>query len=191
MLDTAALPAGERVLAFIRHAEKDPVSFGLTAAGREAAVLFGRQILELGRPARIISSPEDRCYETAELIYAAVNTGAENFRTGGVMISPALGKPGIQVKNETAYGMLTDTMRCRDIFRKWKTGQYGDAMRNPDDIRSLIWQLFLDTSLDPGITVYVSQSGTVACSGYALGLKDYMAGDDSWVNFLDGYALSL
>ena len=191
MLDAAELPAGERVLAFIRHAEKDSVSFGLTAAGREEAVLFGRKLRDLGRPARIISSPEERCCETAELIYAAVNGGAENFRSGGAVISPALGRPGIQVKNETAYRKLTDTMRCRDIFRKWKAGQFRDAMRNPEDIRSLIWKFFLDTALDPGITVYVSQSGTVACSGYALGLKDYMAGDESWVSFLDGYALSL
>ncbi len=191
MLDAAVLPAGERVLVFIRHAEKDPVSFGLTAAGLEEAALFGRQFLEHGRPVRIFSSPEERCFETAELIFAAVNGTPFNQGSGGVTLSHVLGKPGIQVKNDTAYRMLTDTMRCRDIFREWKAGHFVDAMRNPDEIRSLIRSFFLDTAASPGITVYVSQSGTVACTGYALGLKDYMADDESWVNFLDGYTLSL
>lgn len=42
-----------------------------------------------------------------------------------------------------------------------------------------------------GITVYVSQSGTIACVGYSFGLTDYKADGDDWVRFLDGFVLEL
>jgi hypothetical protein len=50
---------------------------------------------------------------------------------------------------------------------------------------------FEKTSFKNGITLYISQSGTVACTGYALNLTDYKNVDHEWVDYLDGYIFKL
>ena len=108
-----------------------------------------------------------------------------------IQISNILGKPGIQVKDELEYTKLTNFMKCRDIFKEWKNGMHYDAMNAPEIIKNRIIDFFLSTSLDNGITIYISQSGTIACTGYSLGIIDYKANDEEWVNYLDGYILRL
>ena len=82
-------------------------------------------------------------------------------------------------------------MKCRDIYKEWKEGLHEEAMNNPKDIRDKILTFFEDTSKKDTLTLYISQSGTVACTGYSLGLVDYKADDEDWVNYLDGYVLKL
>ena len=109
----------------------------------------------------------------------------------GISTSAILGKPGIQVKDEVKYTLLTDRMRCRDIYREWKMGRHEDAMQTPAFIRGEILRFLRETSLQNGITIYVSQSGTIACAGYALGLTDYRADDEDWVKYLDGFVMEV
>ena len=45
------------------------------------------------------------------------------------------------------------------------------------------------TCASEGITLYVSQSGTIAGIGYALKLVDYDIEKDEWVNNLDGFVI--
>lgn len=46
---------------------------------------------------------------------------------------------------------------------------------------------FRSISKENSITLCISQSGTVACTGYALGLVDYQNTENGWVDYLDGY----
>lgn len=170
---------------FIRHGEKDINNYCLTNRGKSEIIEFGNSLCMLNKKITIYSSPEDRCVETATIINNIVN-GDNN-----ICISNVLGKPGIQVKDEFEYTKLTDIMRCRDIFKEWKKGMHGKAMNRPEIIRTKIIDYFERTSLLNGITLYISQSGTVACTGYSLGLIDYKANDEDWVDYLDGYILRL
>lgn len=186
MLDVTALSKGETVCAFIRHGEKDVDHYGLTNAGKAEIGRIGQLIAALNRPVRLCASPEGRCMETAALLAEKI------LRPGsGISTSAMLGKPGIQVKDEGKYKLLTDRMRCRDIYREWKMGRHDDAMHTPAFIRTEILQFLRKTSLQNGITIYVSQSGTIACAGYALGLADYRADDDDWVKYLDGFVVGV
>lgn len=186
MLDVTALSRGESVCAFIRHGEKDVGHYGLTNAGKAEIGRIGQLVAALNRPVRLYASPEGRCMETATLLAEKIPQSGS-----GILTSAILGKPGIQVKDEVKYTLLTDRMRCRDIYREWKMGRHEDAMQTPAFIRGEILRFLRETSLQNGITIYVSQSGTIACAGYALGLTDYRADDEDWVKYLDGFVMEV
>ena len=174
------------VCIFIRHGEKDTTQYCLTENGKCEIIDFSRKLLTLGQKIQVYSSPERRCVETASIINSVVNNEENEIHC-----SAFLGKPGVQVRDEVAYTKLTDTMKCRDIFKEWKKGWYLDAMNCPETIMEETMAFFRKTAILNGITLYISQSGTVACTGYALGIVDYKADSEDWVDFLDGYILSL
>lgn len=170
---------------FIRHAEKNIHDYHLSNEGKKKSLEFAERLYELNKQVNIFSSPEERCIETATIINDRIN---ENRY---IYISNMLGKPGVQVKNKIEYKKLTDTIRCRDIFSKWKKGECFESMYTPEVIKEKIINFFKETSLHEGITLYISQSGTVACTGYSLKLVDYNINvDDEWVDYLNGYILT-
>ena len=186
MLDVRALNVGDTVCAFIRHGEKANRHFGLTEDGKMEIERFGRLVSALHKPVRLYASPESRCVETAVLMGRAIHGSVSDIKT-----STILGKPGVQVKDEEKYLLLTDHMRCRDIFREWKIGLHKDAMQTAAFIKTETLRFLHETCLQHGITLYISQSGTIACAGYSLSLTDYASDDNDWVPFLDGFVLEL
>lgn len=186
MLDVNALRHGESVCAFIRHGEKDCEHFCLTENGKTEVKNFGELVSSLGRSVQLFSSPEPRCMETACLMGEILHGSGYDIQT-----SPILGKPGVQVKREERYSLLTDQMRCRDIYRGWKNGLHRDAMHSPEIIKDEILRFLKETSLRGGITIYISQSGTIACAGFSLGLTDYKADEIDWVRYLDGFVVEV
>lgn len=186
MLDVNVLSTRDTVCAFIRHGEKDDSHFGLTERGKAEIERIGLLISTLRKPVKLYASPEFRCLETAVLMGKVIHGSGYDIQT-----STMLGKPGVQVRNEEKYSLLTDRMRCRDIYREWKTGLHRDAMQTPAFIKTETLRFLHQTCLQHGITVYISQSGTIACVGYSFGQTDYKADDDEWVSFLDGFILEL
>lgn len=185
MIDVTKLKNEENVCIFIRHGEKDTTNYCLTDKGKSEIIKLGNSLCLLNKKIKIYSSPENRCITTASIINNIVNKDNDFY------ISNVLGKPGIHVKNEAEYTKLTDIMRCREIFKEWKNGMHSKAMNSPETIRTEIINFFEKTSIKEGITIYISQSGTVACTAYSLGLMDYKANDEEWVDYLDGFILRL
>ncbi len=167
---------------FIRHGEKDIDNYCLTDNGRKEITKFSDSLRLLNKKIILYSSPENRCIETATIIDNIVNGTGK-----GIYTSDVLGKPGIQVKNQNEYNKLTDKMRCRDIFKEWKEDMHPEAMNSQEFIKAEMVKFFEKTSIKDGITIYIAQSGTVACTGYSLGIIDYKVDNGEWVDFLDGY----
>ena len=186
MINLNDLSDGNRICVFIRHGEKNLNDFSLTDNGIQDTITLANLLCTLKKTIEIYSSPEERCVKTATLINNVVNGNNQK-----IIISDVLGKPGIQVKDDIEYTKLTNVMKCRDIYKEWKEGLHEEAMNNPKDIKDKILTFFEDTSKKDTLTLYISQSGTVACTGYSLGLVDYKADDEDWVNYLDGYVLKL
>ena len=184
MINVNELKKVKNACVFIRHGEKDVNNYCLTNEGKNETIEFSNSLCLLNKKIILCSSPENRCIETATIINDIVN-GINS----DIYISDVLGNPGIQVKDELEYAQLTDTMKCRDIFKEWKKGMHDKAMNGPKTIKTKIIDFFEKTSLKDGITIYISQSGTVACTGYSLGVVDYKENNYEWVNFLDGYIL--
>ena len=187
MISLNQLQNSGNICIFIRHGEKNLDGYDLSSEGKKQSLEFAEKLYLLNKEINVFSSPEQRCIETATIINNRVNGESSN-----ISLSSALGKPGIQVKNEIEYAKLTDTMRCRDIFSEWKRGKCCEAMHRPEIVKERVISFFEKTSFkNDGITLYISQSGTVACTGYALNLTDYKNVDHEWVDYLDGYIFRL
>lgn len=186
MIDLSSLKNKENICIFIRHGEKNINTYDLSEEGKKQTLILAEKLFELNQQICIFSSPEERCVATANIINDKIHS-----KYGQVYISDILGKPGIQVKNKIEYTKLTDIMRCRDIFCEWKLGKHYKAMYESEIIKEKIIDFFRKTSIQEGITLYISQSGTVACTGYSLNLVDYGVADNEWVGYLDGYIIRL
>lgn len=186
MINLDSLVDKESLCIFIRHGEKNFNSYDLSNTGKVQSLLFAKTLNEFNLYVRVFSSPEKRCIETATIINNKINGKNSN-----IYISDILGKPGIQVRDKFEYAKLTDTMKCRDIFSRWKEGKCYNAMYEPEVIKKEFTYFLEKTALEGGITLYISQSGTVACTGYSLNLVDYDTINNEWVDYLDGYSLRL
>lgn len=174
-----------KIAVFIRHGERDekPGST-LTPNGRTQAEFFGQQLREINIPVKIYTSPEHRCVETAEIITKLIS----NMNTE-IIISNKLGIPGLQVLNTEMFQQRYSeyNFNYRNLFSDWQKGQHYDVLRDPVSLKDLSNDFLEKTCVSKGITLYVSQSGTIAGIGYALKLVDYNIEKDEWVNNLDGF----
>lgn len=186
MIDLDSLIDKENLCIFIRHGEKNPNGYDLSNTGRMQSLLLAEKLSNLSLRIQIFSSPEERCIETATIINNKING-----KSGDIHVSDILGKPGVHVRDKFEYAKLTDSMRCRDIFDKWKKGECYKAIHEPDVLKKEITYFFKKTMLQGGVALYISQSGTIACTGYSLGLTDYNTANNEWVDYLDGYSLRL
>ena len=60
-------------------------------------------------------------------------------------------------------------------------------MRDPLSLMNLAYEFLEKTCVSKGITLYVSQSGTIAGIAYALKILDFDIDKNEWVNNLDGF----
>lgn len=179
----------ENLFVFIRHGEKssDSQFFGstlLSKKGESDSIIFGEKLKSLEIPIRVFSSPEFRCIQTSKLI-------SKSFNNTDIILTKVLGEPGIQIRNVEKYNKVYEEKKCREIFTEWKKGNYYDILLSPDELRNNL-KKFLETYHDfKGITVCVTQSGTVAHIGHVLGTKSYNVENSEWVDFLDGFCIGI
>jgi len=174
---------------FIRHGEKSecPGSL-LTQYGISQSENFACELKKLNVPVKIYTSPELRSVQTAGIINKTISSMEDD-----IIISNKLGVPGIQVFDTGAYMELCskNNFHYREIYAQWKNGKHYDALRPPVMLKSMAKEFIKSTCIDRGITLYVSQSGTVAGIAYVLGLVNYDISAGEWVDFLDGFALDI
>ena len=177
--------SSSRLAVFIRHGEKD--KFGaypalITEQAKKDAEAMGLRLRDLKISIKIYSSPELRCVQTAKILNQKISGTSSD-----IVLTSFLGEPGIQVKDNKKYLELFDEHGARKIYGQWKAGKYYDALRTVEDLCSELSSFLKKTSTESKISLFVSQSGTVAALGYALGLCNYNIEEKEWVPFLDGF----
>jgi hypothetical protein len=179
--------SNSKIAIFLRHADKsqDGDSY-LTQKGVDDTVNLAYKLQGLNTNIRIFTSPEPRCEQTAKIIHSRLQIPSDQL-----YFSNALGKPGLQILDNDLYEKLYHEFKCRDIFHQWKNGKHYNALRNPKLLKYVANIFFQTTCTEKGITLYISQSGTVASIGYALELLNYDVTDDEWVDFLEGFMISI
>jgi len=183
------LNQNSKIALFIRHGEKADYPGGLlTQDGIYQSENFGDELKKLNIPVKIYTSPELRCVQTALIINKTISSMKDD-----IIITNKLGVPGIQILDNDAYIELysKSNFKCRDIFTQWKEGKHYDALRPPIMLKDMAGEFIKSTCIDRGITLYISQSGTIAGIGYVLKLVDYDIPGGEWVNFLDGFVLDI
>lgn len=180
-----------RVAIFIRHAEKEISSAKTTTIllNKDAIAqsrIWGENIKGLQVPIKVYSSPELRCVQTAIEISKAVSN-LENE----IILSNKLGCPGLQVLDNDKFISMYSKYQYRELYLLWRSGYLNEVFRSPTELKQLSKSFIMSSCIDKGITVYVSQSGTVANIGYALKKIVYHVEEGEWVPFLDGFFIEI
>lgn len=177
-----------KMAVFIRHGEKHGAGAGpalITQQAIMASETLALSLRDLKFPINIYSSPELRCIQTAKIL----NQTISGFDSD-IEITSFLGQPGIQVKNNTKYLNIFNEHGAREIYSQWKNGEHHDALRTKDELCAELSKFLEKTTVESKISIFVSQSGTIAALGYALGLRNYDIGNNEWVPYLDGFVLT-
>ena len=178
-----------RIALFVRHGEKGETPGSLlTQDGIHQSENFGYDLKKLNIPVKIYTSPEMRCVQTALIINKIISSMKDD-----IIISNMLGLPGIQLLDNDVYIELCSksNLRYKEIFAQWKNGEHYDALRPPIMLKEMAKEFIKSTCINRGITLYLSQSGTIAGIGYVLKIIDYDIPAGEWVNFLDGFVLDV
>lgn len=183
----ALVDDSSRLAVFIRHGEKDGLGTGpalITQQAKKASEALGLSLRKFKLPIKVYSSPELRCVQTAEILNQKIS-GIES----DIAITSFLGQPGIQVKDNNRYLDIFNELGARKIYTQWKNGKNHDALRTIDELCTELSKFLERTTVESKISLFVSQSGTIAALGYALGLRNYDIGNNEWVPYLDGFVL--
>lgn len=186
-IEQALVDDSSRIAVFIRHGEKDGLGAGpalITQQAKKASEALGLSLRKFKLPIKVYSSPELRCVQTAEILNQKIS-GIET----DIAITSFLGQPGIQVKDNNRYLDIFNELGARKIYTQWKNGKNHDALRTIDELCTELSKFLERTTVESKISLFVSQSGTIAALGYALGLRNYDIGNNEWVPYLDGFVL--
>lgn len=176
---------GNRIALFIRHGEREnKASVLLTKKGIVQSEFFGNRLKTLGVSIKIYSSPELRCVQTAEIINNCLS-GMKNE----IVLTNKLGMPGIQILNVDKFQKLYADYNFvyKNIYQEWKKGKFYDILRSPMALKAAAEGFVKSKTTQKGITLFVSQSGTMANIGYSLNIIDYDENSSGWVDYLDGF----
>ena len=179
--------SASRLAVFIRHGEKTEAETGpalITSQAKSDVDSMGLRFRALNVPVKVYSSPELRCVQTAKIFNSKISDGNSD-----IILTSFLGEPGIQVRDNKKYLELFDKSGARTIYDEWKNNQHYDALRTKEELRVALAGFLEKTPDDSKISLFVSQSGTVAALGYALGLSNYNIGKKEWVPFLGGLVI--
>lgn len=172
---------------FIRHGEKSETEGGpalITAQAKCDVETMGLRFRALNVPIQVYTSPELRCVQTAKIFNDKISDGNSD-----IVLTSFLGEPGIQVRDNERYLDLFDKSGARIIYDEWKNSQHYDVLRTKEELRVELKGFLKKTTVDAKISLFVSQSGTIAALGYMLGLSNYNVKEKEWVPFLDGFLI--
>ena len=177
-----------RLAVFIRHGEKDKSGTDIALITDKAKInakAMGLRFSDLNVPIKVYSSPELRCVETAKIFNREISAGNDD-----IVLTSFLGDPGAHIKNNDNYLEIFNKSDARKIYSQWKAGQHYDILRTPEELQSELAEFLKKMPTENKISLLVSQSGTVAALGYALGLLDYDTEKSEWVPFLEGFVIA-
>lgn len=176
-----------RVAIVIRHGEKSEAANGLLSENGKASIRsFAENLKNLGYQVNIVSSPELRCVQTANIINEMLSNNEND-----IILSNKLGYPGLHISNNKIYQELYKTKKAREIFYEWKEGLHLDCLRAPKELEKLSMEFFQSSCKGSTLTLFISQSGTVSGIGYSLGLLDYDKNNGDWIEYLEGFILDI
>lgn len=176
-----------KIALVIRHGEKSEAAMGLLSENGKASIKeFSLKLKDLGYQVNIISSPELRCVQTANIINETLSHNEND-----IILSNKLGYPGLHIVNNNIYQELYKTKKAREIFYEWKEGLHLDCLRDPKELKKLSMDFFTSLSKENCITLFISQSGTVSGIGYSLGLLDYDKDNKEWIGYLEGFFMDI
>ena len=168
----------------IRHADRDKIpvgSFGnevlLNEKGKERALDFGKSLSNL-KINKILTSPIDRCVETAEQIMKGYGKIVEIEKT------QALGAPGLHIFDEKIAGDFFLTAGFDEMYHRIINDISIPGMPNAEQFNKLMTDFLTENTKENGLTLFVTHDLLIAFYHYSINKKIYT--QENWVNYLGG-----
>lgn len=179
-----------RLAVFLRHAEReksDTMIVGeeimLTPEGIATAHKLGQNLKSF--PVRAIySSPFLRCVQTAN----AINEELSNYAIDTVLTNK-LGLPGLSIADTDMSGLLYANHTAREIYDQYTKGKEMKTLTPATSLAKNTMEFLHSVCKEDGVFLFISHDATIAHIRYAL--TGYIYRDNEWVDFLDGFVISL
>jgi broad specificity phosphatase PhoE len=173
----------DKISLLIRHSDRygipsgtDGTSVLLTEQGKMNASHLGEKLLTY-RINRIITTPVQRCIETAEYIVKGYGKDIE------ISFSSTFG--GLHITDwQLANGFL-NTHGYEEWYRNIITNTPTQGISDSNRYKKLMTDFLIENTNSAGITIFVSHDFLIAFYHYALNKTIYTMFSD-WVNYLSG-----
>lgn len=169
----------------LRHADRNKIPDGefgnhvlLNDIGIKNSIAFGRDLRTLSI-AKIVSSPIQRCIQTAEYIIEGYG------RPVTINTSRYLGDPGMHVTDAEAAGNYYLKHGGFAMLEKFIQGEPVPGMPTQHDFRRDFSQYLKEESNEKGLTLMITHDFLIAVADYTLNNKSYTP--ETWVGYLNGF----
>lgn len=176
-----------KISLLIRHGDRDKIpkgSFGnevlLNEKGIHNSLKFGESIAGM-RVNKILTSPVERCVQTAEFIAKGYGSNIEIVETS------ALGAPGLHINDEKIAGEFYLNYGFDEMYKRFVNGMEIPGIPTTEELHKSITKFLKDNSNQNGLTIFVSHDMLIAFYHYSIDKKIYMK--DSWIKYLSGLIL--
>jgi broad specificity phosphatase PhoE len=177
----------DKLSLLIRHGDRDKIpqgSFGnevmLNEKGVQRSLKFGEEFAEL-KVNRILTSPIERCVQTAEAIRKGYGRNLDIIET------TALGAPGLHINDEKIAGEFLLNYGFDEMYRQFLQEVEIPGIPTINGLNKSITHFLTEQSNQIGITIFVTHDMLIAFYHYSINKTIYTK--DNWVKYLSGLLL--
>jgi len=176
--------AGSKLALMIRHGDRDMFPEGelgndvlLNRKGIENSLLLG-ELLRDFEINRILTSPVQRCVQTADCIVKGYGKELEIIQT------PCLGDPGLHITDDSLAAEYFLKHGFFKILDEFINGVPSPGLRKKDEYQRLMTDFICSETKEGGLTLYVTHDSLIALYHYCIFNTTYTP--DNWVEYLGG-----
>lgn len=174
----------EKISLLLRHSDRDKIpegSFGnevlLNEKGIKNALKFGESLSER-KVSKILTSPIERCVQTAEYITKGYGSSIEIIKT------TALGAPGLHIADEKIAGEFFLEYGFDEMYNRFIQGEEVPGIPSVEKLNRRISTFLNENSTNDGSTLFITHDMLIVFYHYSISRKIYTK--DKWINYMTG-----
>ncbi|HRK28594.1 MAG TPA: histidine phosphatase family protein [Chitinophagales bacterium] len=178
----------DKLSLLIRHGDRYPIppeSFGqnvlLNDEGKKNSLNFGKKLATLNIN-RILTSPVQRCIQTAELISKGYGKDLD------IIVTTALGEPGLHISDAVAAGNFYLRHGFNQMYELFLQEAMVPGVPPIKELNKSITDFLTEQTAQNGITIFVTHDMLIAFYHYSLDKTVYNI-KTKWINYLTGLML--
>ena len=172
----------------IRHGDREKIPAGehgnevlLNKKGEENSIELGKS-LQPFKVNRILTSPIQRCVQTAECISKGYGKEIEIIQT------ICLGAPGLHITDDALAGDYFLKHGFFKILDEFIKGKPSPGLRTKNEYDKAMTEFIHSETRDNGLTIYVTHDSLIALYHFCVNQTIYTP--DNWVKYLNGLIIN-
>lgn len=180
--------AESKLAMMIRHGDRENFADGdlgndvlLNKKGVENSLILGESLRGF-EISRILTSPIQRCVQTADFIAKGYGKKLEIVQTR------CLGDPGLHITDDRLAGEYFLKHGFFKILEEFINGFPSPGLREKDEYQKLMTDFIHSETKESGLTLYVTHDSLIALYHFCISQTIYTA--DNWVEYLGGLIIN-